>query len=66
MKTLMIADIDVQVKLDEIENGYQVVYGSHATKFNDFRQALEEFNSCVLHSAACASLLDEDEEYYQD
>lgn len=62
MKTLMIADLDVQVKLNEIENGYEVVYGSHGSKFNEFRQALEEFNSCVIHSARCASLLDEDDE----
>ena len=62
----MTANLDVQVKLSEIENGYEVVYGSHGVKFSSFVQALDEFNSCVKHSAACASLLDDDDEYYQD
>lgn len=66
MKTLMVSDLDVQVKMNEIENGYEVVYGLHGVKFANFKQAFDEFNSCVKHSAVCASLLDDDDEYLQD
>lgn len=68
MILLMKADLDSSVSLFKVENGYHVVYGScnEGVKFTDFKQALTEFNSCVMHSAACASLLDEDDEYFQD
>lgn len=66
MKLLMKADLDVTVTMYQNDSQYEVTYGAEFHQFTDFKSALTEFNSCVMHSAACASLLDEDDEYYQD
>lgn len=61
MKLLMQANLDVPVTMFENGNQYEVTYGAEFKSFSLFKDALKEFNSCVEHSALCASLIDSED-----
>lgn len=60
MTTMMQATgLDLDVALDKEQDGtYKVTYGQYVSIEDTFEEALAEFNSCVLHSATCAGLMD--------
>lgn len=56
---LKVTGLDHDVTLDKEQDGtFKVTYGLHVSIEDTFEEALAEFNSCVLHSATCAGLMD--------
>lgn len=43
-----------EVRLLEKEDSYRVEYGAEATEFMSLKQALNNYNQCVLHAETCA------------
>lgn len=43
-----------EVKLLEKKDSYRVEYGAEASEFMSLKQALNNYNQCVLHAETCA------------